>query len=61
MREPGCDVAGVRTTAEFFFFDTEFELCGDTPAVYLKELVLTWVERASCLLICYNYYCKDRF
>ena len=47
-------------TAEFFFFVTELELCGDT-AVYLKELVALTEDRASCLFICYNYCCKDRF
>lgn len=47
-------------TAEFFFFVTEFELYGDTPAVCLKELGFT-EDRASCLFICYNCYCKDKF
>ena len=59
-RELGCEVAGVNTAAEVFFLEIEVELCGETPAVYLKEPLLTY-ESASCLFICYSYCCKDRF
>ena len=58
--ELGWEVAGVKTAAEVFFLESEFELCGETPAVYLKEPLLTY-DRASCLFIYYNYCCKDRF
>ena len=53
-------MAGVKTAAEVFFLDSEFELCGETPVVYLNEPLLTY-DRASCLFIYYNCYCKDRF
>ena len=58
--ELGWEVAGVKTAAEVFFFESEVELYGETPAVYLKEPLLTY-DRASCLFIYYNYCCKDKF